>query len=70
MNTVATSQYRAAFKARRDASYYINRELGAIMEGPLRGILAGAAAWKFGGGCISTILIFIIVFWLLGFVNC
>ena len=27
------------------------------MEGPLRGILAGAAAWKFGGGCISTILI-------------
>ena len=37
------------------------------MEGPLRGILAGAAAWKFGGGCISTILIFIIVFWLLGY---
>ena len=41
-----------------------------IMEGPLRGLLAGAAAWKFGGGCISTILIFIIVFWLLGYVNC
>jgi hypothetical protein len=40
------------------------------MEGPLRGILAGAAAWKFGGGCISTVLIFIIVFWLLGYVNC
>jgi hypothetical protein len=36
------------------------------MQGPLRGILAGAAAWKFGGGCISTILIFILVFWLLG----
>ena len=30
------------------------------MEGPLRGLLAGAAAWKFGGGCISTILIFIL----------
>jgi hypothetical protein len=40
------------------------------MEGPLRGLLAGAAAWKFGGGCISTILIFIIVFWLLGYVHC
>jgi len=40
------------------------------MQGPLRGILAGAAAWKFGGGCISTILIFIIVFWLLGYVRC
>ncbi|PWT81592.1 MAG: hypothetical protein C5B44_03565 [Acidobacteria bacterium] len=43
---------------------------GGKMEGPLRGILAGAAAWKFGGGCISTILIFIIVFWLLGYVRC
>ncbi|HEX8293329.1 MAG TPA: hypothetical protein VF570_16330 [Pyrinomonadaceae bacterium] len=40
------------------------------MQGPLRAILAGAAAWKFGGGCISTILIFIIVFWALGYVNC
>ena len=40
------------------------------MQGPLRGLLAGAAAWKFGGGCVSTILIFIIVFWLLGYVNC
>ncbi|MDQ2920395.1 MAG: hypothetical protein M3R52_02090 [Acidobacteriota bacterium] len=39
------------------------------MEGPLRGLLAGAAAWKFGGGCISTILVFIIVFWLLGTLN-
>jgi hypothetical protein len=36
------------------------------MEGPLRGILAGAAAWKLGGGLISTIIIFLVVFWLLG----
>ena len=43
---------------------------GNFMQGPLRAILAGAAAWKFGGGCISTILIFIIVFWALGYVNC
>jgi hypothetical protein len=28
--------------------------------------LAGAAAWKFGGGCISTVVIFILVYWLLG----
>lgn len=40
------------------------------MEGPLRGILAGVAAWKWGGGCFSTIAIFLIVFYLLGFVNC
>jgi hypothetical protein len=40
------------------------------MEGPLRGCLAGAAAYKFGGGCFSMIIIFIIVFWLLGYVNC
>ncbi len=40
------------------------------MEGPLRSILAGVAAWKLGGGCLSTIVIFLIVFYLLGFVNC
>lgn len=36
------------------------------MQGPLRGILAGIGAWKLGGGIISTILIFILLFWLLG----
>jgi len=40
------------------------------MEGPLRGCLAGAAAWKWGGGCLSTIIIFIIVYILLGHVKC
>ncbi len=40
------------------------------MEGPLRGIIAGVAAWKMGGGCLSTIGIFILVFYLLGFINC
>lgn len=36
------------------------------MRGPLRSILAGVAAWKLGGGIISTILIFILIFWVLG----
>lgn len=36
------------------------------MRGPLRGILAGVGAWKLGGGFVSTILIFIVLFWLLG----
>jgi hypothetical protein len=44
----------------------VNFEEAILMEGPLRGILAGAAAWKLGGGLISTIIIFLVVFWLLG----
>ena len=36
------------------------------MNGLLKSGIAGAAAWKFGGGIISTILIFLAVFWLLG----
>jgi uncharacterized membrane protein YdcZ (DUF606 family) len=36
----------------------------------LRGLLAGAAAWKWGGGCFGTILVFVIVYWLLGQVGC
>jgi len=34
--------------------------------GALRGLLAGAAAWKWGGGIIGTILIFLLFYWLLG----
>jgi hypothetical protein len=33
-------------------------------------LLAGVAAWKLGGGCLSTILIFLVVFWMLGYVRC
>ena len=36
------------------------------MRGPLRGVLAGVGAWKLGGGLISTVLIFIVLFWVLG----
>jgi hypothetical protein len=38
------------------------------MEGPARGCIAGLVSWKFGGGCISTVLLFLLVYWLLG--NC
>lgn len=36
----------------------------------LRGLLAGAAAWKWGGGCLGTILVFVIAYWLLGQAGC
>jgi uncharacterized membrane protein YdcZ (DUF606 family) len=36
----------------------------------LRGLLAGAAAWKWGGGCLGTILVFVIVYWVLGQAGC
>jgi hypothetical protein len=35
-----------------------------------RGLVAGAGAAKLGGGCISTILIFIVLYWLLGQAGC
>jgi len=34
--------------------------------GLLRGGIAGIAAWKWGGGCLGTIIVFLIVYWLLG----
>ncbi|HSE38170.1 MAG TPA: hypothetical protein VLG74_12775 [Blastocatellia bacterium] len=40
------------------------------MEGPARGCLAGLISWELGGGVISTIIIFLLVFWLLGYVRC
>lgn len=38
----------------------------SIMRDGLRAGLAGIAAWKLGGGLISTILIFLVLYWLLG----
>jgi hypothetical protein len=39
---------------------------GSQMRGIFRGLLAGWGASKLGGGCISTIIIFLILYWLLG----
>ncbi|HEU0064126.1 MAG TPA: hypothetical protein VFQ58_03810 [Flavisolibacter sp.] len=36
----------------------------------LRAIIAGYGAKKLGGGCISTIIIFIVLYWLLGGHGC
>jgi len=33
----------------------------------LRGGLAGLGAWKLGGGCFSTVIIFILIYLALGF---
>jgi hypothetical protein len=33
-----------------------------------RAIIAGYGAKKFGGGCLGTIVVFVIIYWLLG--NC
>ena len=35
-----------------------------------RGLIAGYGAKKLGGGCFSTIIVFIIIYWLLGQGNC
>jgi hypothetical protein len=32
----------------------------------LRGVVAGYGASKLGGGCLSTIIIFLLLWWLLG----
>ena len=35
-----------------------------------RGLIAGYGAKKLGGGCFGTIIVFIIIYVLLGYVNC
>ncbi len=36
------------------------------MNNIFRGLIAGYGAKKLGGGCFSTILVFIIIYWALG----
>lgn len=33
----------------------------------LRGAVAGFGAWKLGGGLIGTVLIFVLLWWVLGY---
>ena len=35
------------------------------MRNWLRTLIAGYGAYKLGGGCLSTILIFIVIYWVL-----
>lgn len=36
------------------------------MKDWLRALIAGYGAHKLGGGCFSTVFIFVIIYWLLG----
>lgn len=40
------------------------------MRGFFRTALAGYGAYKWGGGCLGTIIVFALLFWILGYVNC
>lgn len=39
------------------------------MPGCFRALIAGWGAKKLGGGCLSTIVIFLLIYWLLGQCN-
>lgn len=36
----------------------------------LRALIAGYGARKLGGGCFGTIIVFVIIYWLLGPFHC
>lgn len=36
------------------------------MPGWLRALIAGYGAQKLGGGCLGTIVVFVLIYWLLG----
>ena len=40
------------------------------MKGFFKTLIAGYAGWKWGGGCLGFIAIFVVVYFLLGNVNC
>jgi hypothetical protein len=40
------------------------------MNNWIKALIAGGAAKKWGGGCLGTIAVFVIVYFLLGQVNC
>ncbi len=47
----------------------LNRK-NLFMNNFFRALIAGYGAKKLGGGCFSMIIIFVIIYWLLGYANC
>lgn len=41
-----------------------------IMKDWLRTLIAGYGAYKWGGGCLGTIVVFVLLYWLLGMTGC
>ena len=39
---------------------------GGAVSNLFRTLFAGWGAYKLGGGCISTVLIFLVLYWILG----
>lgn len=39
------------------------------MNDMFRGLIAGFGAWKLGGGCVGTVVVFVIIYFLLGQCN-
>lgn len=39
---------------------------GGAVSNFFRTLFAGYGAYKLGGGCISTVLIFLVLYWILG----
>lgn len=50
-------------------SFLIKEEKG-IMKNWMKTVIAGYAGWKWGGGCLGFIAVFVIVYFLLGQVSC
>jgi uncharacterized membrane protein YdcZ (DUF606 family) len=40
------------------------------MQNWIKTLIAGFAAWKWGGGCFGTILVFVVIYYLLGQTGC
>jgi hypothetical protein len=53
----------------RDKDFFSSGKI-QTMQNWLRTIIAGYGASKLGGGCLGTILIFFLLYWLLGYMNC
>jgi hypothetical protein len=65
-STATRDARRSTLDARVATTHSTSTAGLTIMSKLLRGLAAGYGAKKLGGGCFSTILIFILLWWLLG----
>jgi hypothetical protein len=50
-------------------AYFFYKSKNQIMNNMFRGLIAGFGAYKLGGGCLGTVVVFVIIYLILGQCN-
>jgi hypothetical protein len=64
--TETNTLHQKSYRTGDGIDFYLMGEKLQVMPNWLRALIAGYGASKLGGGCFGTIIVFVLIYWLLG----